>query len=225
VLRKYSRQGSLGAWCDFRGQAMAWWARGCAHQDRCPSSRRRCPVLHSSIPADAVGPSRESVSSPTTGTVQRARSRAAAYRCGDSDQLGHPGEMLRMARCAVRRSAEYADPVAPCGLEVVLEMEMSTRPPSDSSRTAGLDPENGPGKPSVGRRADCQRIVGETGYPGIAADGAQVHAEASERSATRWPALVDVLEESCASHFGVWLLRGGHCDMQAALRVRRNRAR
>jgi hypothetical protein len=94
-----------------------------AHQDRFPASHGRCLDLFSAIAADAGGPSRESISSPTTGAVETARNAAAVYRFGDSDQLGNSGKILRMARCAVGSSAESHDPAAPCGLEVVLERE------------------------------------------------------------------------------------------------------
>jgi len=115
-----------------------------AHQVWCPAPRGRWPVPPSSIAADAVAPSRESVSSSTAGTVQR--------ECGIKPRrvdpairisLAGPCQILRMARCAVRRSAEPQDPAAPSGLEVLWVMEVSARPLADSSGTAGSDPEYG----------------------------------------------------------------------------------
>ncbi len=53
-------------------------------------------------------------------------------------------------------SAENPDSLAPQGLQDILEMEIENGQALHSGRTPKVDSPDGPGKPFVGGRADCE---------------------------------------------------------------------
>ena len=55
-----------------------------------------------------------------------------------------------MASCAVRGRAKDDDPMATCGLELVLEMEVPAWPTEDSCGVTRIDPQDGLGEPGMG---------------------------------------------------------------------------
>ena len=107
-----------------------------------------------------------------------------------------------MAGCALCSPATDDDPMAPCGVEALLAMEVSAGATENPYRITCPDPQDGAGESGVGRGENCQRVVGETGHSGLAPHGAEVDAEVARWPAAGRPALVNVPEEpfeSCAT--------------------------
>ena len=65
--------------------------------------------------------------------------------------------------------------------------------------------------------AHCKRNVGEARHPGLTEDSAQIHAEATGRSATGRRALVNVLEEPCEGDSVVCPFCGGHGNLPTVI--------
>jgi hypothetical protein len=87
-----------------------------------------------------------------------------------------------LARCSGHRAAIDHRSLAPIGL-ADLAPEVKGGPTTDSAGTAQADSTDGHREPDMGRGANCQRAAGEAWDSGLAADSAQVHAEATARPA------------------------------------------
>src|SRR5438552_15571556 len=85
--------------------------------------------------------------------------------------------------------------MAPSRLAPVLALQVETWTPTDSGETSPVDSAHGRRKRVVGRGAYCKRVVGEIGHLRFAANGKEVHAQATAWSSAWQSALVNFLSD------------------------------
>jgi putative transposase len=124
-------------------------------------------------------------------TERRVRARA-----DDASRITGPAGMVdRLESGAHHREARHADPVASQRIPLVLAMEIQGAwPAADPSGSSMLDCRDGSSERHVGRRADRRRIAAQARHPGLATDGAAVHAQ--DGAPGRW--VVSTVEHLCA---------------------------
>src|SRR5262245_29779829 len=128
---------------------------------------------------------REPRASAATRRVEGAPAAATAEGTGP-DLLGRAVAVLEeLAEFVAYRAARDRGAVAPSGLQALLGMEESTPMGSapDWHRTTGSDSADEPRESALGGAEDPRRAV-EAGPDGVAGDGVEVYAAASEAAVT-----------------------------------------
>src|SRR5262245_63243446 len=105
-----------------------------------------------------------------------------------------------------------------------MALEVAPGTTRDPARTASADPTHGLGEPALGRGAHRQRAAAQARAQGLAANGAEIPAQAPTRPTPRRSALGGVSTQPRSRDRRLRFLRRGHCELSPALRLRDDRA-
>jgi hypothetical protein len=95
------------------------------------------------LPAAAAGGRRDLSSAASNCSLQRAGNQAAANWRGNTNLSGVTLTIFQLAGPAGRSAPRHDDPLALCGMEIILAVEIPTRPTADSAADSGPDPSDG----------------------------------------------------------------------------------